>query len=259
MNETERERTGHLAILHVLFTCMLLLFELFAPESGEEDNVSQSTISSVTLYPPGGSSSISGAQTSPTPATKDSQTTPSTPSKAAAPLEEGDNKETQGEEAGDPTVKDETSVKRPRGASPSQEDSDGMIASPGSPPPPTSGKRSSDNKRSSKYRRHSKKREKEEGEDSDESVDSESDSEDSSEPHSRSRLEMLRHPRRERRRRSPGNAPSGGGGDSQGKIPSLCRHFLNGKERERERERELLYNLCVCVYVNERFLVIMFI
>ena len=213
----------------------------FPPESGEEDNVSQSTLSSVTLYPPGNSS---GTQPSPTP-TKNSQTstTPSMPSKAAAPLEEGDNKEEQREKASSPVVKIETNEKHPR-VSPSQEDSDGVVASPSPSPPQTSDKRGGDKKKSSKYRRHSKKRDREEGEDSDESVDSESDSEDSSEPHShsRSRSETSRYPRRERRRRSPGNAPPGGGGDAQSKIPSLCRHFLNGKKC-----------VCVCVYVINSF------
>jgi hypothetical protein len=160
--------------------------------------------------------------------------TPSTPSKAAAAsLEEGDNSRTQGgEKSGDPAVKTETSMKRPR-RSPDREDSDGSSSSSPSPLPrsaATSSKRSSDTRGSKYYRRYVKRKEKEEGEDSDVSVDSESDSDDLNETHSHSRSDMMRYPRRERRRRSPGSAPSrGGGGDQQSKIPTVCRHFLNGK------------------------------
>ena len=159
--------------------------------------------------------------------------TPSTPSKsAAASLEEGSEKgRTQGgDKSGNPVVKTETSMKRPRRSPSRGEDNDDSIASSPSPLPPStaaSATRSGD-KRSSKYRRYVKKKEREEGEDSDESVDSESDSDDSDESHSRS--DMMRYPRRERRRRSPGNAPTPrGGGDQHSKIPTVCRHFLNGK------------------------------
>ena len=163
--------------------------------------------------------------------------TPSTPSKsAAASLEEGSEKgRTQGaDKSGDPVIKTERSMKRPRRSSSRGEDNDGSIASSPSPLPPsttTSATRSGD-KRSSKYRRYVKKKEREEGEDSDESVDSESDSDDSDEARSYSRSDTMRYPRRERRHRSPGNAPTprgGGGGDQHSKIPTVCRHFLNGK------------------------------
>ena len=124
-------------------------------------------------------------------------------------------------------------MKRPRRSPSRGEEDDGSITSSPSPLPPStaaSTARSGD-KRSLKYRRYVKKKEREEGEDSDESVDSESDSDDSNEAHSHSRSDT-RYPRRERRRRSPGNAPpprGGGGGDQHSKIPTVCRHFLNGQ------------------------------
>lgn len=215
------------------YVYMSLLFQFLLPESGEEDNTSQSTLSSSVTLHPSGSTDGETTQPSLTP-TKNSASsaTPSTPSKAAASLEEGGEKQSQGEKSGDPVVKTETSVKRPRG-SPSREDSDGVISSPSPPPPSTTISKRSSDKRSLKHRRYIKKKEREEGEDSDESEDSESDSDDPNEArsHSHSRSDTMRYPRRERRRRSPGNAPPRGGGDQQSKIPTVCRHFLNGKYR----------------------------
>ena len=190
-------------------------------ESGEEDNANQSTLSSVNLYGGPGSANTPPSPTPPTASTTTSSKV------ATVPMGEDKEEKEREEKAGDPVVKNETSVKQ-RHVSPSQRDSDGVVSPSPSPSPPPREKRSSGDKRSLKRRSGRRRREREEGEESNESVDSESDSDDSSDSHSRYRSDMSRHPRRERRRRSPVNAPPGGG-DPQSKIPSVCRHFLNGK------------------------------
>ena len=166
-------------------------------ESAEEDNDSQSTLSSINIY---------GGQPSSPPAPRNSST-----ALAAAPQEQ---KEGQREErASDPVTKVEAGLKPTPGQGESDDDT--------SPP----SKRTS-SKKGSKRRR---KREIEEGEDS-ESVDSESDSDSSYEKREESRSHAkVSRSRRNRRPRSPVHPPPSLGGESQSKIPSVCRHFLNGK------------------------------
>lgn len=186
-------------------------------ESGEEDNTSQSTLSSVNLYP---------AQTSPPPQK------PSSLSQTAPRDDKEQRTEDDKEGVSDSAVKTDTSLKRT--SSKSKRDSEDGVVSP-------SRKRDGSERRS---KRQIEKREMEEGEESG-SVDSESDSDSGDDKReSRSRSDMSRLRTRERRPRSPINHPPE---DSQTKIPTPCRHFLNG---------ELLCKLAnVCFVHNIWFLV----
>ena len=163
---------------------------------------------------------------------------------AAAPCEdkeqqkEEEEKEVEEERGSDSAVKTDSRLRR---TSLSRGDNEENAASPSS-------KRDGSKKTS---KRRSKKGDVEEGEES-ASVDSESDSDSSYDRRdSHSRSDVLRSRARARRRRSPVNPPPG---DSQSKIPTLCRHYLNGKPRS-YRTVMFYQKLDVYLFVHLRSLV----